>query len=92
MGRRSSTTISTFLYKSRCPLGQFHADRVEQLLEEKLTAVVNRQGFLEELIQSINLKTEGHLEPLPEEKRGVDRKLRQILGPIETYVDLLGHK
>jgi site-specific DNA recombinase len=42
--------VSTSLCKSRCPLGLFNAERIEQLVEEQLTEMVNRQGFLEELI------------------------------------------
>jgi recombinase-like zinc beta ribbon protein len=70
--------ISTQLYKSRCPLGQFNADRIEQLVEGKLTEMVNRQGFLEELIASINVETEEETGPLLEERRGLERKLREI--------------
>jgi site-specific DNA recombinase len=84
--------ISTQLYKSRCPLGQFNADRIEQLVEEKLTEMVTRQGFLEGLIESINLETEEQTGPLLEEKRGLERKLREVQHQIDTYIDLLGQK
>ena len=65
---------------------------IEQLVEDKLTEMVNRQGFLEELIASINLETEEEAGPLLEEKRGLERKLREIHDQIETYIELLGQK
>jgi Recombinase zinc beta ribbon domain len=71
---------STQLYRSRCPLRQCNAGRFEQLVEEKLTEMENRQGFLEELIASIDLKTEEETGPLLREKRGLDGKLREVKG------------
>jgi hypothetical protein len=73
-------------------LGQFNADLIEHLVEEKWTEMVNRQGFLDELIQNINFETEEQTGPLLEEKRALDAKLREIRGQIETYIDLLGHQ
>jgi Recombinase zinc beta ribbon domain len=84
--------VSTQQYKSRCPLGYSNADWIEQLVEEKLTEMVNRQGFLAEFIASINVETEEHLRPLEEERRGLNRKLRELHDQIETYIEVLGQK
>lgn len=54
--------------------------------------MVNRQGFLEELIASINVETGQQTGPLLEEKRGLDRKLREIHEQINTYIELLVQK
>lgn len=54
--------------------------------------MVARQGFLEELITSINVETGEETGPLLEEKRGLDRKLREIPDQLETYIELLGQK
>lgn len=44
--------VATSLYKTRCPLGQFNAARLEQFVEAKLTEMINRQGFLDEQIDT----------------------------------------
>jgi site-specific DNA recombinase len=84
--------ISTTLYKSRCPLGQFNAEKIERLVEEHLAAMVNQQGFLEKLIDGINLKTEEDVGPLVDERNRLDRRLREIRGQIERYIDVLGQQ
>ncbi len=58
-----SRCVATSLYKTRCPLGQFNAARLEQLVEPKLTEMINRQGFLGELIDNMNLQTEEQVGP-----------------------------
>jgi hypothetical protein len=61
-----------------------------QLVEEKLTGMINRQSFPDELIDNINLKTEEQIGPLLEEKRVVDRKLREVHDQIDTSIDVRG--
>jgi hypothetical protein len=61
-------------------------------VEEKLTEMANRQEFLEGLIKNINIDTEEQTGPLSEEKRGLDRKLRELRDQIDTYIELLGQK
>jgi site-specific DNA recombinase len=84
--------VATSLYKTRCPLGQFNAERLEQLVEAKLTETVNRQGFLDELIERMNLQAEELAGPLVEEKRAVDRQLREVSDQIDNYIDVLGQR
>jgi hypothetical protein len=57
---------------------------------EQLPAMVNQQGFLEALVDGINQKTEGKGGPLIEERKRPDRRLRQIYGQSERYLDVLG--
>jgi site-specific DNA recombinase len=84
--------VATSLYKTRCPLGQFNAERLEQLVEAKLTEMINRQGFLDELIEHMNLQTEELVGPLLEERHAVDRQLREVSDQIDTYIDVLGQR
>jgi hypothetical protein len=49
------------------------------------------EGFLEELIENIDLETKEQTGPLLEEKRGLERKPREIQGHTETYIEPLGH-
>jgi hypothetical protein len=84
--------IATSLYKTRCPLGQYSAEKIERLVEEQLGVLVNQQGFLEELIDGINLKTVEAVGPFLEERRGLDRRLRDTHWQIEHYVEILGQQ
>jgi hypothetical protein len=54
--------------------------------------MVNQQGFLEELIDGINLKTEEDVGLLVDERNRLDRRLREIRGEIERYIDVLGQE
>jgi hypothetical protein len=54
--------------------------------------MVNQQGFLEELIDGIDLKTEEDVGLLVDERNRLDRRLREIRGEIERYIDVLGQE
>jgi len=54
--------------------------------------MVNQQRFLEGLIDGINLKTEEDVGPLVDERNRLDRRLREIRGQIERYIEVLGQQ
>jgi hypothetical protein len=60
------------------------------LVEEQPAGLIERQGFLDAVVDEITLKAEEAIGPLDEQRRGLDRRLCDIHGQTARNIEVWG--